>query len=245
MRGRALAWLAVLALIAAAADATPRTAPKAHPPKPQKAAPAEHFNDDQLAGKASGSALEPSTDAWHVINWVIASHDNNGLPFMIIDKVAAAAFVYDGSGQMVAGAPVLVGIKAGDHANPDVGDRELSNIPPDDRTTPAGRFVAKFGLAAGGREVLWVDYRTAISLHAVITTNKAEHRLQRLNSSTPDDNRITFGCINVPTEFYAKVVKPLFKGSGGIVYILPETQPLNAVFLALPGPPSPPTLLQP
>ena len=85
--------------------------------------------------------------------------------------------------------------------------------------------------------MLWVDYPTAISLHAVITTNKKEHRLQRLNSPTPDDNRITFGCINVPTEFYAKTVKPLFKGTSGIVYVLPETKPINAVFLAIPPAP--------
>jgi hypothetical protein len=131
---------------------------------------------------------------------------------------------------------VLVGITRGDLSKPEAGDRELSDIPVSDRTTPAGRFVAKFGHAAGGRDVLWVDYPTAISLHAVITTNKKQRRLQRLNSPTPADNRITFGCINVPTAFYSNVVKPLFKGKSGIVYILPETKTLNEVFLAMPRP---------
>ena len=49
---------------------------------------------------------------------------------------------------------------------------------------------------------------------------------------SPEDNRITYGCINVPAAFYAKVVRPVFKESTGVVYILPETKPLNEVFLA-------------
>jgi hypothetical protein len=175
-----------------------------------------------------------SSDAWQVVDWVIASHDNNGMPFMVVDKTDAQVLAFDASSRPVGAAPVLVGVSRGDHSEPEAGDRELSDIPISDRTTPAGRFVAKFGHAAGGRDVLWVDYPTAISLHAVITTNKKQRRLQRLNSPTPADNRITFGCINVPTEFYAKVVKPLFKGTSGIVYILPETKPLNEVFLAMP-----------
>jgi hypothetical protein len=178
----------------------------------------------------------PSTDAWHVINWVIASHDNNNMPFMVLDKVAADLFLFDSAGQMIAATPALVGMMVGDEATPGVGDRELSNIPLQDRKTPAGRFVAKFGRAAGERDVLWVDYPSAISIHAVITIEN-QHRLERLNSRTPDDNRITYGCINVPTKFYADVIKPLFKGTSGIVYVLPETKPAGAVFLAMP--PSP------
>jgi hypothetical protein len=78
--------------------------------------------------------------------------------------------------------------------------------------------------------VLWVDYRTSISLHAVITTNPKEKRPQRLQSPTPNDNRITFGCINVPTDFYNKVVQKIFKESKGIVYILPDIKPMEEVF---------------
>jgi hypothetical protein len=65
-----------------------------------------------------------------------------------------------------------------------------------------------------------------------VTANRKERRLQRLRSPSAEDNRITYGCINVPASFYAKVVRPLFKKTTGVVYILPETKPLNAVFLA-------------
>jgi hypothetical protein len=139
---------------------------------------------------------------------------------------------FDGEGKRVGSAAALVGITQGDDSAPGVGDRELSDIPVADRTTPAGRFVARFGSASGHQKVLWVDYVTSISLHPVITTNKSEHRLQRLNSPTPDDNRITFGCINVPPSFYQKIVVPLFKRNIGIVYILPEIKTLAEAFPA-------------
>jgi hypothetical protein len=174
----------------------------------------------------------PSETAALVTNWITATGDNGGLPFMVIDKIAAQVFLFDAHGQLVGTTPALLGITPGDDSAPGVGDRELSDIKPEDRTTPAGRFVAKFGRASGNRNVLWVDYATAISLHAVITTHKKERRLERLRSRTADDNRITYGCINVPAKFYQDVVRPLFADTSGIVYILPESKYLFEVFPA-------------
>lgn len=165
-------------------------------------------------------------------NWVTASGDNGELPFMVIDKVAAVVAIYDSKGKLLGQTPALFGITPGDDSSPGVGDRELSEIAPEERTTPAGRFVSKFGPAAGGRNVLWVDYATSISLHPVVTTKKKERRLQRLRSATPEDNRITYGCINVPSRFYTRVVAPNFQEDIGVVYILPEVRSLNEVFPA-------------
>lgn len=185
-----------------------------------------------LAGPESQPG-EPSEAMIRIMNWVLATHDNGDAPYMIIDKVGAEVFVFDSAGQFMGKTPALVGSAIGDDSAPGVGDRELSNIPPEDRTTPAGRFVAKFGHAYGGKKVLWVDYATSISLHPVITANRKEKREQRLASPTPNDNRITYGCINVAANFYKKVVSPLFTNTTGVVYILPDTQPLSAIFLAL------------
>lgn len=178
------------------------------------------------------AAETPSGTAAIVTNWITATGDNGGLPFMVIDKVAAMVFLFDAEGQFIGSTPALFGITAGDNSATGVGDRELSDIKPEDRTTPAGRFVAKFGLATGNRNVLWVDYETSISLHPVITTNKKERRLQRLRSPSAGDNRITFGCINVPSGFYEDIVRPLFADTSGIVYILPEHKYLFEVFPA-------------
>ena len=49
---------------------------------------------------------------------------------------------------------------------------------------------------------------------------------------TPQDNRISYGCINVPVAFYETVVAPTFRNSNGIVYILPETRSVEGMLLA-------------
>lgn len=212
----------------------PQEAPAEAPPSADQPSSPPAVAQDPLApiNDAAQSADLPSPQALAMIDWVIATHDNNNLPFMVIDKAAAVVFLFDSAGNRIGSAPALLGITAGDEETPGSGDRELSRIPLKDRQTPAGRFIAKFGRAAGHRDVLWIDYPSAISLHPVIAV-KNQHRFERLKSATADDNRITFGCINVPAAFYAKAVKPVFKDSSGVVYILPETKPLNQVFPAM------------
>ena len=167
-----------------------------------------------------------------VADWVIASGDNNGSPFIIIDKVTARVFVFDSHRQFLSATTALLGAAVGDDSAPGIGERKLSAIPPEERTTPAGRFVAWIGRATGNHEVLWVDFESAVSLHPVVNVRK-ERRAQRLQSPSPDDNRITYGCINVPAPFYAQVVRPLFEDMSGVVYILPEAKALGEVFPAL------------
>jgi len=152
---------------------------------------------------------------------------------VIIDKVAAKVFVFDPRGRLSGAAPALLGLTRGDDTAPGVGQRRLANIGPLDRTTPAGRFVASLGRDLGEKDVLWVDYNSGVALHRVITTNPREHRLQRLASSSPLERRISYGCINVPAGFYDAIIDPAFAASNGVVYILPETRPLEQVFAGL------------
>lgn len=171
----------------------------------------------------------PSIEARKLADWIAVSIDNKGLPFMIVDKKQAKAFVFDVDARLLGAAPVLLGIAIGDDSEPGVGKRKLSNIPQNSRTTPAGRFLASLDRSIHGDEILWVDYDAAISLHRVVTSNPKEHRAERLATPTPLDNRISFGCINVPPKFFDKVVSPTFKKSG-IVYVLPETRSLATTF---------------
>jgi hypothetical protein len=173
---------------------------------------------------------QPVGTAAELAAWVRASGDNRGLAFVIVDKAAAKVFVFGKDGALKGSAPALLGFAVGDDSTPGIGDREMSDIPPEERTTPAGRYVAAYGHGAEDRNVFWVDYQTAISLHPVVTAKPAERRLQRLRSPTAADNRITFGCINVPAAFYDQVVRKTFSGTKGVVYILPEAMPLEAVF---------------
>jgi hypothetical protein len=185
----------------------------------------------QVEPDAAAESQSPSVT--EVLSWVISTHDSGDRPFMIIDKVGARVFLFDGVGVFMGTAPALLGSTVGDESAPGVGDRELTEIKPEERTTPAGRFPAQFGIARGNEKVLWVDYAAAISLHPVVTGSRREQRIKRLKSPTPEDNRITYGCINVPRDFYAGAVAPLFLETGGIVYILPETKPLADVFAAI------------
>lgn len=175
--------------------------------------------------------ISPSTDAIRVIDWVAASDDNHGLPWLVVDKRNAALFLFDAKGKPLDAVPVLIGIAEGDEASPGVGNKKLADLGPAEKTTPAGRFLAKFGLPVSGEHVLWVDYATSVALHPIPKDAGArEHRRERMLSPTSDDNRITFGCINVPKLFYAKLLRPLFQKKGGYVYVLPDTKPLEAVF---------------
>jgi len=181
--------------------------------------------------EAVARALEPDSQAANrVIYWVLTSGDNRGLPFIVIDKTAATVAVFDAHGEILGETPALIGIGSGDDSTPGIGERALSQMGPAERTTPAGRFLASFGPAIGSHPVLWVDYENSVALHPVITSNRRERRLQRLQSPSPEDNRITYGCINVPARFFTDLIRPLFGASGGIVYILPEARPLEDVF---------------
>jgi hypothetical protein len=173
---------------------------------------------------------QPSAEARQIADWALDSHDNAGMPYVVVDKVGARVFVFDAQGRLLGASPALLGLARGDASVPGIGSRKLSTIQPYERTTPAGRFVASLDRSLGGEEILWVDYDSGVALHRVITTVPKERRLQRLASSMPLEHRITFGCINVPVAFYETVVSPAFKATSGIVYVLPETRPAREVF---------------
>ena len=173
----------------------------------------------------------PSPEAMRVAGWVAGSGDNHALPYAIVDKIGASIFLFDGKGKPIASAPVLIGIAPGDDATPGIGAKTLAEIGPAEKTTPAGRFLARYGLAVGREKVLWVDYATSVAIHTIPkTASKLEQRRERMLSPEADDNRITFGCINVPIAFYGKSLRPLFRGKGGYVYVLPDTKPIEEVF---------------
>ena len=182
------------------------------------------------AGGADFLGAPASSDARQIADWVIRAGDNRGMPFVIVDKKGAKVFVFNGGGQLIGATSALLGLARGDDSAPGVGDRELSQIRPDERTTPAGRFVASLGYGLGSQDILWVDYASALALHRVLPANTREHRLERLAAASPLDRRITFGCINVPAGFYDRVVQPAFTGTSGVVYILPEIKSLSEVF---------------
>jgi hypothetical protein len=205
-------------------------------PVAARAAEGARPSPSKTSDPGTAQALAPtiSADTARMADWIASSRDNHSLPYAVIDKKAASLVLFDRHGKVIGAAPVLIGIALGDDATPGVGKKSLAQLGPAEKTTPAGRFLAKYGWAAGRQRVLWVDYADSVGLHPIPKdAAKSEHRRERMLSPTSDDNRTTFGCINVPASFYAKRVRPLFQRKGGYVYVTPDTKPIETVFPGL------------
>ncbi len=176
-----------------------------------------------------------SADARLVADWVARRSDNQRLPFVILDKRDARVFVFDAGARLVDSSPVLLGAAAGDDSVAGIGQRPIAEVRPEERTTPAGRFVSQPGRNASGEDVVWIDYDAAVSMHRVRPIDPKERRLERLASNDPAERRISYGCINVPVAFFDTVVKPTVGSQKAIVYVLPETRDVRSVFAGLGG----------
>jgi hypothetical protein len=186
----------------------------------------------QVVRRANLNQESASAETKKMADWVVDSSDNQGRPFVIIDKKEAKVFVFQANGALRGAAPVLLGITVGDDSFPGVGDKPLHEVKPEEKTTPAGRFVAASDKNVKGANIVWIDYDSAVSMHAVVKGTEAERRAERLASPSPLDRRISYGCVNVPVHFFNTTLLPSFKKSDGIVYVLPETRDTRDVFRA-------------
>ncbi|MEO5658579.1 MAG: hypothetical protein ABIQ90_02115, partial [Polaromonas sp.] len=123
------------------------------PAKPN--APAVHPKRANFEGELA------SPESRNLADWVVDSGDNRSMPFVIVDKAQAKVFVFHADGRLRGAAPTLLGLARGDDSVPGIGTRKMSSILPEERTTPAGRFVASLDRNLHGVEILWVDYDTA------------------------------------------------------------------------------------
>lgn len=159
-----------------------------------------------------------SQEASNTINWVKASHDNNGKIFVVADKNEGKIHIVDNNGKVLDTQNAIFGRnKSNDN---------VSN------STPSGRFKLQKALTtkAADKRVFGDDVLTltdtvtgnnitksdggVIAMHRL--WNKLE-RVKAINSATASDNYMSAGCINVPTAFYNSAVDSL---DGAMVYIL-------------------------
>jgi hypothetical protein len=173
-----------------------------------------------------------SRDAQTALGQVLASGDNAGAPFVVLDKRRARLWVFDAQGRPSGSTPVLLGFARGDETVPGVGEKPLAQVRPGERTTPAGRFVGEHGRNIKGEDIIWVDYDAAVSMHRVKDVHKSDRREQRLRTRSIADNRISYGCINIPKAFYEQVLLGVVGRAKPVVYVLPETRPVASIFKA-------------
>lgn len=207
--------------------------PVATAPQSGSTAPAPHVQPQQPAPSirlADFKGEDPSPDARLVANWVAATRDAQQHAFVVVDKKDARVYVFGPDGILRDSAPALLGSAHGDDSFPGIGEKPLAAVRPEEKTTPAGRFVAEPGHNTNNEDIVWVDYDAAVSMHRIRPLVAEERRLERLASLTTDDNRISFGCINLPVSFYENVLKPAVQQHGAIVYVLPEVKSVQTVF---------------
>ena len=159
-----------------------------------------------------------SQEASNTINWVKATHDNNGKVFVVADKNEGKIHVVDSNGKVLDTQNAIFGRNK---ANDNVAN-----------STPSGRFKLQKALTtkAADKKIFGSDVLTltdtatgkditkadggVIAMHRL--WNKPE-RVKAINSATASDNYMSAGCINVPTAFYNSAVDSL---DGAMVYIL-------------------------
>ena len=187
---------------------------------------------------ASFSGQQPTPAVRQVANWSVYSGDHQKMAFVIVDKKDARVWVFDPNGKLLSSTPALLGAAIGDQSVPGIGEKPLSQVRPEEKTTPAGRFIAEPGTNLNGEDIVWVNYDLAVSMHRVRPTVKSERRLERLASSTSADNRISFGCINLPPTFYQTVLSPTVHKYGAVIYVLPEMRSPSELFGSYDVPPA-------
>jgi hypothetical protein len=174
-------------------------------------------------------AERPSDDARHVATWVVEAADNRGQPFAIVDKKSARIYVFEAAGHLLGASAVLLGSTVGDLARVDMTERSVAGLGAFERTTPAGRFASEPGHNDKGEDIVWVDYAAALAIHRLRPAPARERRPARLGSADPGEHRISAGCVVVPVAFYEAVVAPSLGRSRGVVYVLPESGPVQAL----------------
>jgi hypothetical protein len=73
-------------------------------------------------------------------------------------------------------------------------------------------------------------------MHIVAKGTPAQRRAERLASVGSDDNRVSFGCVNVQSAFFMTGLGPDFWPAQGIVCILPEKTMPGQMFGFQPAP---------
>ena len=169
-------------------------------------------------------------DTLHVVSWVLATADHAGLPFAVVDKRGARISVYEPDGRLIGSSAALLGIDPGDLSVPDIAQRTPSSLAAGERTTPAGRFESRPGHNDKGEAIVWIDYDASLAIHRLRPAPLHQRRPQRLDSPTAEDNRVSLGCVVVSADFYLSVIQPSLGQRRGVVYVLPESRPVQAMF---------------
>jgi hypothetical protein len=124
---------------------------------------------------------------------------------LVADKKGGTLYVYNNETGQVIKNPALFGTNKGDVVDMNI----YNSTKPSARKTPAGEYdlMQQFSLRLNEPILSFIRGTHKIgAIHPLWMKNPNQQRPQRLKSETPDDNRITNGCINVDPDFFYKVL---------------------------------------
>jgi len=155
---------------------------------------------------------------------------NETEPWLLTDKPNSRIYVIDEEGKEIADTTVCLGATKGEM--PNTADLE-GNRYTETTTTPAGKHtlgteitISKEDSILYGGKVISIDgtyyapNSTIAALHVVYPL-ELELREAAIRTPNPDDNRVSWGCINVPKAFWDKYIAPYIH-KGSTIYITPD-----------------------
>lgn len=144
--------------------------------------------------------------------------------YYIVDKPTATIYAIDKNGKEISSSPVIIG-KAGERANTaDMSKPKEGEV----TTTPAGRYdighedINEEDLSLYHGMVLSLYNTDALKIHITYPYEYIK-RTDALKTKTVADNRISWGCINVPESFWISSVAP-YTENGSTIFITPDYQ---------------------
>jgi 5'-deoxynucleotidase YfbR-like HD superfamily hydrolase len=142
--------------------------------------------------------------------------------YVIVDKPSATLFIIGADKKLIGQMPVLLGQTKGE--TPNMSDAESDTAV--QATTPSGKYTL---LRLAGEEDL-ITYKgkvfslcgsDALALHITYPPEK-EKRTEALNTPTPEDNRMSWGCINISEEMWGKYIEGNIEARGAYMFITPD-----------------------
>jgi hypothetical protein len=147
-------------------------------------------------------------------------------------------YVFNNQNELEGSAPVLLGQTMGDFPNMSDPDNDIAL----NATTPAGRYrvgmkkyVSEEATATyNGRFLYIINVNSSfngrgegsLAIHMAYPGEYSQ-RMAALDTPTPDDNLMSWGCINLRPADYDKFIKPNFGVRHKVLFILPDNASLT------------------
>lgn len=145
--------------------------------------------------------------------------------YIVVDKPSATLYVFNEKNEVIGTMPVLLGKTKGEEKNTvNVNDKKAIGS-----TTPAGKYLmGNIGESPAKKDIETYQGRIVrilgagpVALHMTYPKEFKE-RTNALETETTEDNRKSWGCINISPENFDKYIKPYFNKGNQFIFITPD-----------------------